>query len=77
MAHMNQSEPDATVLCSRRVGRDRVDVDQPKAARDYNKHMNGVDTHDQLGQSTPSVDPAKKFWKFIYTFIIDCCRVNA
>ena len=66
MAHTTQAQPDEAVTCKRRVGAERLEVPRPKAAADYNKLMNGVDTHDQM---------RAKY--FVFTFVMASCRVNA
>ena len=77
VGHTNLSVPSATTKCTRRVGKEKKEVDQPAAIEAYNQCMNGVDLHDQMRKKYGAGRNSKKYWKYIMWFILDCCRVNA
>ena len=71
------SQPALTTHCMRRIGGSYVRVDQPHAAHQYNKNMAGTDKFDQKRQVYPVGRSAKKMWKFLLWFFVNCCVVNA
>lgn len=73
----NVEDPSEHSTCRRQVSLQSQEIPQPKAVSLYNKHMNGVDIHDQLRKKYSAGRSSKKYWKYIMWFVIDCCRVNA
>ena len=71
------SRPDVIVVANRQMGRDYVQIDQPKNVSKYNKYMNGVDRHDQLRMQYDIGHFAKKAWKYLMWFFVNASIVNA
>ncbi|KAK3721643.1 hypothetical protein QZH41_003665 [Actinostola sp. cb2023] len=54
-----------------------IQVRQPKAIRDYNSFMNGVDRSDQIiGQNT-ALRMCRRWWKTLFFHMIDMAVVNS
>ena len=52
-------------------------VIKPIAVLDYNKHMSGVDLHDQLNKYYESSRKSVKWWKKVFFWILESCITNA
>ena len=71
------SDPNDMQSCRRREGNVVREVDQPASVHSYNSYMNGVDRHDQLRLKYGVGRFAKKAWKYLTWFFINCSIVNA
>ena len=74
--HMAQVTPPATVA-RRRMDGSRVDVTCPPCLPDYQTYMRGVDRGDQLIQYYNVGRRSKKWWKRVYSYILEVCCLNA
>lgn len=54
-----------------------VEVSRPPPVENYHHFMGGVDRNNQLRAKTPVGRPAKKWWKYIFFFVINLCITNA
>lgn len=61
----------------RNRGGERVEVSRPPPVENYHHFMGGVDRNNQLSAKTPVGRPAKKWWKYIFFFVINLCITNA
>ena len=52
-------------------------VQAPEVVREYNNNMNGVDHADQMRTEYPTYRKSKKWWHYIFWFLIDVCVCNA
>lgn len=52
-------------------------VSKPAVIVDYNKHMSGVDLHDQLNQYYACSRKSVKWWKKAFFWILESCITNA
>ena len=71
------SNPRNVLETGHRIGRDVVQINQPENVNLYNKHINGVDWHDQLWLQYPVGRFAKKSWKYLLWFLVNASIVNA
>ena len=71
------SDPNQMERCRRREGNVVHEVEQPASLHSYNKFMNGVDRHDQMRMKYGVGRFAKKAWKYLTWFFINCSIVNA
>jgi hypothetical protein len=64
---------------SRRVGKEKMEVNAPLAIKNYNKFMGGIDRHDRL-RSTFSICKKHKFKKYyvkLFLFLLDVTITNS
>ena len=52
-------------------------VSCPESVAQYNQFMGGVDHADQLRNYYRIRCKSKKFYKYLFCFVVDCCVVNA
>lgn len=52
-------------------------VTKPAVVVDYNKHMSGVDLHDQLNKYYVCSRKSVKWWKKVFFWILESCITNA
>ena len=52
-------------------------VPAPVSVQNYQAYMNGVDHADQLRMQYTCTRKSRKYWKYIYYFLLDICIVNA
>jgi len=71
------SDPAVIVDAQRRVGSAIVPIHQPQSVCQYNKYMGGVDLHDQMRMKYDVGRNGKKWWKYLFWFLVNCCAVNA
>ena len=62
---------------SRRVGANIIQIRQSHSVSAYNKYMGGVDLHDQMRMKYDVGRNSKKWWKYLFWFLVNCCLVNA
>ncbi|XP_063442592.1 piggyBac transposable element-derived protein 4-like [Mytilus trossulus] len=55
----------------------RVEIDRPPPVEGYHNYMGGVDRNNQLSAKTPVGRPAKKWWKYLFFYMINLCITNA
>ena len=55
----------------------KLDVEQPRLVRDYNKYMAGVDRSDQVIGKYNTLRKTDKYWKTIFYHLLDIARVNS
>lgn len=55
----------------------RIEIDRPPPVENYHKYMGGVDHNNQLRAKTPVGRPAKKWWKYLFFYLINLCITNA
>lgn len=61
----------------RRVGKEKKEITCPLAVEKYNAHMNGVDLFDQKRLYYDISQHRKKWWKYIFIFVIQCALINS
>ncbi|XP_052775666.1 piggyBac transposable element-derived protein 4-like isoform X1 [Mya arenaria] len=61
----------------RRVLGNHLELQQPHTVYAYNKFMGGVDLHDQFRAKYNIGRCGKKWWRYIFWFILNCSIVNA
>lgn len=61
----------------RRVHGEVVPVRQPHIVCAYNKYMGGVDLHDQLRAKYTVGRNGKKWWRYLFWFMLNCAIVNS
>ncbi|XP_053372688.1 piggyBac transposable element-derived protein 4-like [Mercenaria mercenaria] len=71
------SQPDETPLATRRAGADVLQLRQPHSVSAYNRFMGGVDLHDQLRMKYDVGRNSKKWWKYLFWFLLNCSIVNS
>jgi hypothetical protein len=71
------SDPKLQMQAQRRVGNNILDVPQPHAVYNYNKYMGGVDLHDQLRMKYDVGRNSKRWWKYLFWFLLNSAIVNA
>jgi len=52
-------------------------IDMPAPIRTYNQYMRGVDLNDQLRSYYPSGRSGKKWWRYLFWFLLDVSIINA
>ena len=72
-----QSNPLLLCKAQRRSGSSYLEIPQPHLASLYGKFMGGVDNFDHLRERYRSGKPAKKAWKYLFFFLLDCALVNS
>ena len=55
----------------------QMDDGKPQAVHQYNRHMGGVDKQDQLRSYYKVARPSKKWWRYLFWFMLDTTIVNA
>ena len=55
----------------------RKNVHCPRVVAEYNKYMNGVDRADQIRTEYPSYRNSKKWWHYLFWFLVDLGIANA
>ena len=78
MVMSSNCQPDGvgTVLRRQQDG-SRIPVTCPESIICYNKHMGGVDCGDQLRGYYSCRTKSRKFYKYIFTFLLDVAITNA
>ena len=71
------SSPEEVHEANRRVGTEVFEVPQPSSVYLYNKYMGGVDSHDQLRMNFDVGRNGKKWWRYLFWFLLNCSVVNA
>ena len=61
----------------RNSGFTKIMIDKPKAISHYNKHMGGVDIHDQAHRYYNVTLKSVKWWKYLFFFFFDACIINS
>ncbi len=74
--HKPTSSSPTTVLRTQVTG-SRVAVDCPPCLPDYQKYMRGVDRGDQMIGYYNIGRRSKKWWKRVFTYIVECSILNA
>lgn len=76
--HLSTLSDAATIVpCTRRVGAHRIPLLQPQSCQQYNQYMGGVDLHDQYRMKYEVGRNSKKWWKYLFWFLVNCAIVNA
>ncbi|XP_052219931.1 piggyBac transposable element-derived protein 4-like [Dreissena polymorpha] len=77
--HHLSSLSDPTEICdaTRRSGQNILHLQQPHSVAAYNRSMGGVDLHDQLRAKYPSGRNSKKWWRYLFWFLLDSAIVNS
>ena len=77
--HHLSSLSDPAEICdaTRRSGANILQLQQPHSVSAYNKSMGGVDLHDQLRAKYPSGRKSKKWWRYLFWFLLDSAIVNS
>ena len=72
-------DPGAPAVQVERKRRDgtRNNVSCPMVVREYNAHMNGVDHADQLRSEHATYRTSKKWWHYVFWFLVDLAVANA
>ena len=72
-------DPAAPAVQVERKRRDgtRNNVSCPMVVREYNAHMNGVDHADQLRSEHATYRTSKKWWHYVFWFLVDLAVANA
>ncbi|XP_052083040.1 piggyBac transposable element-derived protein 4-like [Mytilus californianus] len=55
----------------------RIEINRSPPVEGYHNYMGGVDRNNQLRAKTPVGRPAKKWWKYLFFYIINLCITNA
>ncbi|WAR13140.1 PGBD4-like protein [Mya arenaria] len=63
------SDPEDIRACTRRMGREVMAA--------YNKSMGRVDLHDQLRAKYPVSRDSKKWWRYLFWFVLNSAIVNS
>ncbi|XP_041366786.1 piggyBac transposable element-derived protein 5-like [Gigantopelta aegis] len=71
------SPPQDIPQAGRRIGNTRVQLNQPHSVHSYNKYMNGIDKHDQYHLKYDVSRESKRWWKYLFFFLVNCAIVNA
>ena len=71
------SDPSVVLDAQRRVGATVLHLRQPSTVSQYNKYMGAVDQHDQLRMKYDVGRNSKKWWRYIFWFLLNCSIVNA
>ena len=71
--------PNQTITVQRRMKEaPRIrNIDMPAPIRTYNQYMGGVDLNDQLRSYYPSGRSGKKWWRYLFWFLLDVSIINA
>ena len=72
-------DPAAPAVQVERKRRDgtRNNVSCPIVVREYNAHMNGIDHADQLRSEHATYWTSKKWWHYVFWFLVDLAVANA
>lgn len=62
-------------MCNVITGREVKSIPVPILT--YNKYMGGVDLHDQHRAYYPVGRPCRKWWRYLFWFLVQSCLVNA
>ena len=73
---LHPAEPAGTVK-RRRVDGSQEDVSCPPLLVDYQKYMRGVDRGDQLSGYYNIGRRSKKWWKRVFSYLVECCILNS
>ena len=73
----NSNPTEQTHIERRQKNGDVKIVDAPIAVANYQAYMAGVDRADQLRTQYSCSRKAKKYWKYLFAFLLDICIVNA
>jgi hypothetical protein len=66
---------DGAVKCKTGKGNKEVEIPCPQAIINYTKYMGGLDISDQKREYYGVGRSSKKWWKFIFHFVINvCCK---
>jgi hypothetical protein len=68
---------DGTVENKIENGKQKTQILCPNAVMNYTRNMGGEDLNDQLRQYYGVGHSSKKWWKFVFHFIINVCIVNS
>ena len=70
---------DPTEICNatRRSGADILHLQQPHSVSTYKKSMGGVDLRDLVRAKYPSGRKSKKWWQYLFWFLLDSAIVNS
>lgn len=71
------SDPRDIKDAQRRVGANVLNLRQPHSVHAYNKFMGGVDLHDQHRAKYDVGRNSKKWWRYLFWFLLNCSIVNA
>ena len=71
------SNPNGDMQAQRRVGPNIINIRQPAAIFAYNQYMGGVDLHDQLRMNYSLGRNSKKWWRYLFWFLVNCSIVNS
>lgn len=71
------SEPTEEADAQRRAGQNILQLKQPLSVASYNKFMGGVDVHDQYRMKYDVGRNCKKWWRYLFWFMVNCACVNA
>lgn len=79
LVHHLSTLSDPTVIrdCQRKNGRAILELRQPSSCHSYNQYMAGVDKHDQLRMKYEVGRNSKKWWRYLFWFVVNCAIVNA
>jgi hypothetical protein len=58
-------------------GKQKIHIPCPNAVMNYTRNMGGVDLSDQFREYYGVGHSSKKWWKFVFHFIINVCIVNS
>ena len=72
-----QNPGNRTILRPRAQGNRPRELTKPIAIVNYNSYMGGVDLADQLRSYYPIGRESKKWWKYLFWFVIESSVVNA
>lgn len=75
----NCPDPSENVVVQKRsgVGNEKIAVNCPKPIFLYNNFMNGVDKFDQKRKPYGIVQKRRKWWKYVFYFVINASVVNS
>jgi hypothetical protein len=70
--------PDQTTTVARKQRDGSVnEVECPLACGNYTRNMGGVDRHDQFRAQYTVARKSKKWWRYLFWFLLDVCLVNS
>jgi hypothetical protein len=58
-------------------GKQKIQIPCPNAVMNYTHNMGGVDLSDELREYYGVGRSSKKWWKFVFHFVINICVVNS
>ncbi|XP_052271623.1 piggyBac transposable element-derived protein 4-like [Dreissena polymorpha] len=71
------SDPTLSLQAQRRTGAEVLNLQQPHAVKAYCQYMGGVDVHDQYRLCYEVGRNSKKWWRYLFWFMINTAIVNA